>query len=283
MATAARHLEEFGGLLAPDAVDRVVLPRRRPGHLRLAAAQRFRQRVADVSGAAARVRVRAGAHARELPAGRRAAGADQRAGGRLLRQGVRHHLSRAAAQRGGRGGARVTRRRCSCRRRCSPLVCLGWVCFRASFSRARTRDGVTARVTRRAGLGPRGAGRWRSAPGRSRRSRPRRSASQSSADCVSLRCSRWSCRATRAIRRVPTWGCGGELTPRTEYTATAFSKPLAHGLPRGLSPDARGRGAGGRVAIFPERGSLPRRDRADVRTPSLWPAPARRHADSPSG
>jgi hydrogenase-4 component B len=25
---------------------------------------------------------------------------------------------------------------------------------------------------------------------------------------------------------VPTWGCGGELTPRTEYTATAFSKPL---------------------------------------------------------
>jgi hydrogenase-4 component B len=29
-----------------------------------------------------------------------------------------------------------------------------------------------------------------------------------------------------ATRRVPTWGCGGELTARTEYTATAFSKPL---------------------------------------------------------
>jgi hydrogenase-4 component B len=29
-----------------------------------------------------------------------------------------------------------------------------------------------------------------------------------------------------AARRVPTWGCGGELTARTEYTATAFSKPL---------------------------------------------------------
>ena len=28
------------------------------------------------------------------------------------------------------------------------------------------------------------------------------------------------------VRRVPTWGCGGELTARTEYTATAFSKPL---------------------------------------------------------
>ena len=29
-----------------------------------------------------------------------------------------------------------------------------------------------------------------------------------------------------ARRPVPTWGCGGELTARTEYTATAFSKPL---------------------------------------------------------
>lgn len=29
-----------------------------------------------------------------------------------------------------------------------------------------------------------------------------------------------------AVRRTATWGCGGELTPRTEYTATAFSKPL---------------------------------------------------------
>ena len=29
-----------------------------------------------------------------------------------------------------------------------------------------------------------------------------------------------------AARRVPTWGCGGELSARTEYTATAFSKPL---------------------------------------------------------
>ena len=29
-----------------------------------------------------------------------------------------------------------------------------------------------------------------------------------------------------AVRREPTWGCGGELSARTEYTATAFSKPL---------------------------------------------------------
>jgi hydrogenase-4 component B len=33
-------------------------------------------------------------------------------------------------------------------------------------------------------------------------------------------------RMSRAARRAPTWGCGGVLTPRTEYTATAFSKPL---------------------------------------------------------
>ena len=30
---------------------------------------------------------------------------------------------------------------------------------------------------------------------------------------------------TGLARRVPTWGCGGELSARTEYTATAFSKP----------------------------------------------------------
>ena len=35
-----------------------------------------------------------------------------------------------------------------------------------------------------------------------------------------------SWRWRRAVRRVPTWGCGGELTAGTEYTATAFSKPV---------------------------------------------------------
>jgi hydrogenase-4 component B len=33
-------------------------------------------------------------------------------------------------------------------------------------------------------------------------------------------------RPRAACRRVPTWGCGGELTAETEYTATAFSKPI---------------------------------------------------------
>jgi hydrogenase-4 component B len=33
-------------------------------------------------------------------------------------------------------------------------------------------------------------------------------------------------RTRLAIRRVPTWGCGGELSARTEYSSAAFSKPL---------------------------------------------------------
>jgi hydrogenase-4 component B len=32
--------------------------------------------------------------------------------------------------------------------------------------------------------------------------------------------------AARRPRRVPTWGCGGELTAETEYTSTAFAKPV---------------------------------------------------------
>ena len=32
--------------------------------------------------------------------------------------------------------------------------------------------------------------------------------------------------ARHRVRRVPTWGCGGTLSAQTEYTATAFSKPL---------------------------------------------------------
>jgi hydrogenase-4 component B len=36
----------------------------------------------------------------------------------------------------------------------------------------------------------------------------------------------WATRRARKARRVATWGCGGELTAGTEYTATAFSKPV---------------------------------------------------------
>ena len=58
--------------------------------------------------------------------------------------------------------------------------------------------------------------------------------SRGAARCSAWRC--WAALASRrrvlaartglAMRRVPTWGCGGELSARTEYTATAFSKPL---------------------------------------------------------
>jgi len=33
-----------------------------------------------------------------------------------------------------------------------------------------------------------------------------------------------------AVRRVPSWGCGGELTPQTEYTASYLHEPLARGV-----------------------------------------------------
>ena len=171
MATGTRQIEALGGLLAPHAVDR-----RRSfssgalADLGRATAQRLHQRMADVPSVAARVRVRPGAHARELPAGGRAPGADECAGRRVLRQGVRHHLPRAAAHRGRGGGARITgvdaraagvpRRRLSC----------DWVCFRESVLAVLGRvtaslPGLTAVVR----PGPRAHDRWRSAPGRSRR------------------------------------------------------------------------------------------------------------------
>jgi hydrogenase-4 component B len=44
--------------------------------------------------------------------------------------------------------------------------------------------------------------------------------------CILAFASALVARAGLAVRRAPTWGCGGELSARTEYTATAFSKPL---------------------------------------------------------
>ena len=90
-------------------------------------------------------------------------------------------------------------------------------------------------------------------------------------------------RVTRAVRRVPTWGCGGTLSAAYRVHGHRVLEAAAHGLPRGVPPDAGSGGAGRRVAVFPDRGSLPRRDRADVRAPSLRPAGARRRSDSPSG
>ena len=55
MATGTRQIEQFGGLLRRMPWTGAVLPRRRDGHLRPAAAQRLRQRVADVSGVPVRI------------------------------------------------------------------------------------------------------------------------------------------------------------------------------------------------------------------------------------
>ena len=71
MATGTRHTRAVRRTVAAYAVDRAVLPRRRDGDLRPAAAERLHERVADVSGAAARVRVDARSDAAEFPAGRR--------------------------------------------------------------------------------------------------------------------------------------------------------------------------------------------------------------------
>ena len=88
---------------------------RRGRDLRPAAAQRVRQRVPDLPGglqrcSSAGATVFAGAAGAR---GDRRAGPDRRAGGRLLRQGLRHRLPGRAAQRRGRGRARAGPRRCA--------------------------------------------------------------------------------------------------------------------------------------------------------------------------
>ena len=78
-----------------------------------------------------------------------------------------------------------------------------------------------------------------------------------------------------AARRVPTWGCGGELTARTEYTATAFSKPLMMIFRAVYRPTREVEALAEVSPYFPQRGALPLGDRADVRALRLRPARAR--------
>src|SRR4029079_12978124 len=54
------------------------------------------------------------------------------------------------------------------------------------------------------------------------------------------------------VRRAPTWGCGGELTPRTEYTATAFSKPLMMIFKAVYRPTREVETLAGASAYFPQ-------------------------------
>ena len=94
------------------------------GHLRPAAAQRLRQRVPDLPRRLPRACcTRRGRRGRAGAGGARRARADRRAGGRLLRQGLRHRLPRRAAQR----AAPRTRTSPGCAMRL-PMVVLAAAC-----------------------------------------------------------------------------------------------------------------------------------------------------------
>ena len=88
------------------APDGVLLPHRRGGHFRAAAAQWLRQRMAHLPVVASGFWRHGKFDASDLSHQRRAVGADGRAGGRLFCQGLRHHLPRPAPERSSRTRAR---------------------------------------------------------------------------------------------------------------------------------------------------------------------------------
>jgi len=59
--------------------------------------------------------------------------------------------------------------------------------------------------------------------------------------------------ARRGIRRVATWTCGSPVGPQTQYTATAFSKPLRTIFEFVLAPQRERLTEGGASAWFPQR------------------------------
>ena len=114
----------------PHAADRVRLPGRLRRDLGAAAAQRLRLRMADLPGDPAQPRPAAMGPEAHGAGGRRAAGAVGGARRRLLRQGLRRHLPRPAAQRqpaatAQRGRPLLARRDVRPRRPlpCSPASC----------------------------------------------------------------------------------------------------------------------------------------------------------------
>ena len=122
-ATHTRNMEEMGGLIRRMPLDGALFSDRRGRHFRAAAAQRIRERMAHLPVAAAGIRHHAGADPRHVPDQRRAAGADRRAGGGVFREGVRHHLSGATAQR----ARRSTRRKCPSMRAGMAILALACV------------------------------------------------------------------------------------------------------------------------------------------------------------
>ena len=243
MATGTRHIEQLGGLLRRMPWTGLCFLVGAAGDLRAAAPERLRQRVADVPGVPARVpRLVGAARPPDLPAGRRAAGADDRAGGRLLREGVRHHVPGAAAQRGRGGGAASRRRRCSCRRRCSRSCASGSAsCPGVVLGVARGRDRVAARAAARRRLVPsaRLAHRVRASDLFDHAARPASSRWCSRPASASPRC--WP-RAAAAVRRADV-GMRRRAGRGRRVHGHGVLEAADDDLRRRLPADARGRGA----------------------------------------
>ena len=105
-ATHTRNMEEMGGLIKRMPKTAFFFLIGRGGHFGSAAAQRVCERMAHLPVVAARLRHHRQPGAADVPAERRDAGADRRAGGGVFREGLRHHVPGPAAQRAGGAGAR---------------------------------------------------------------------------------------------------------------------------------------------------------------------------------
>ena len=211
----------------PHAGDGLLLSDRRGGHFRPAAAERLRQRVAHLPGAAGGLRHHAEPHAADVPHCRRAAGADRGAGGGLFREGLRHSVSGAAAQRSGgqRAGSRA--RRCGsawgCWRR--PASCLGSAPpgFSRSSIPSRSRPWA-CRIS--PSLLANGFALSAGTPQGGTVSTVGIALLFLALPALPHFLVGWRLRHA-ARRHGPAWDCGlPGLTADNEYTATAFSKPI---------------------------------------------------------
>ena len=97
-ATGERDMEHLGGLIHRMPRDGTCFSGRLRRHLGSAAIQRLCFRMADLSGDPAESRIAAMGSQAVRARSRRIAGAVGGAGCRLLRQGLRHHVSRPSAQ-----------------------------------------------------------------------------------------------------------------------------------------------------------------------------------------
>ena len=89
-------------------------------------------------------------------------------------------------------------------------------------------------------------------------------------------------RIRRAVRRAPTWGCGGDPDAAHRIHGDGVLEAADDDLPCRVPADPRGRSAGEGVSVFSTGSPLSRRDRTDVRALRVWSAHARRCCESPS-